>query len=305
MKKNGVILGLVFITIGFVILLKSFGIIAFSWWALFKTAPFAFIFIGIGILPIKKVWKALFFILTIIACVATMIYVSNNNGHKTWKERLKHYIKWDLSELKEDIMQSEQLNYFGFSDSVTHVNVNAEFAAGTYVFETKLDKKLKLSLQGNHYTSSVTEDATTGVFNLRPKEWDNGESNGKISLYEKFGYTFDLLGEKSEVSLNAEKLRIDTLNITANEGSSWHITLSRLLPETHVFIKAHPDAGAIELTLPASSGYQFTTTVISDDLQWNNLQPTEPGIYQSADFAKARVRVFIYSNSNEVVLSEL
>jgi len=62
MKKNGVILGLVFITIGFVILLKSFGIIAFSWWALFKTAPFAFIFIGIGILPIKKVWKALFFI---------------------------------------------------------------------------------------------------------------------------------------------------------------------------------------------------------------------------------------------------
>jgi len=244
--------------------------------------------------------ESAFFHLTIIACVATMIYVSNNNGHGTWKERLKHYIKWDLSELKEDIMQSEQLNYFGFSDSVTHVKVNAEFAAGTYVFETKLDKKLKLSLSGNHYTSSVTEDATTGFFNLRPKEWDNGESNGKISLYEKFGYTFDLLGEKSEVSLNAEKLKIDTLNITANEGSSWQITLSKLLPETHIFIKAHPDAGAIELTLPASSGYQFTTTVISDDLHWNNLQPTEPGIYQSADFAKAKARVFIYSNSNEV-----
>jgi hypothetical protein len=102
------------------------------------------------------------------------------------------------------------------------------------------------------------------------------------------------------MSLNAINLKIDTLNINAEEASTWHITLSRLLPETHVFIKAHPDAGNIELTIPASSGYRFTTTVISSDTQWNNMQPVKPGIYQSDNFTDAKSQIFIQSNTQKV-----
>ena len=302
MKKNGLVLGIIFVIIGFIILLKSFGILHFSWWTIGRTWPFAFIFIGIGMLPIKKAWKGIFYAISIIACVATMIYISQNNEYGTWKERLRNFFdNQDLTELKEDILQSDQISYFGFSDDITCVKVNAEFASGEYVFETKPYKKmLRLSFRGNDYTSSVTENETIGFFNLRPKQWDNCTSNGKIFLYENFDYTFTLRGEKSDMSLNAINLKIDTLTINAEEASTWHITLSRLLPETHVFIKAHPDAGNIELTIPASSGYRFTTTVISGDTQWNNMQPVEPGIYQSDNFTDAKSQIFIQSNTQKV-----
>jgi hypothetical protein len=204
-------------------------------------------------------------------------------------------------ELREDLMQSDQITYFGFSDSITYVHVNAEFASGTYVFETKPYKKmLSLSFQGNDYTSSVTENENSGFLNLRPKQWDNRAGKGKIYLYENFNYTFSLQGEKSDVSLDAGNLKIDTLNINANESSTWHITLSKLVPETYVFIKAHPDAKNIKLTIPASSGYRFTTTVLSDDVQWNNMQPVEPGTYQSDNFKEAKSRIFIQSDTKAV-----
>ncbi|MCL2511872.1 MAG: DUF5668 domain-containing protein [Bacteroidales bacterium] len=299
MKKSGVVLGLILVIVGFIILLKSFGILAFSWWTIWKIWPFAFIFIGIAILPIKKTWKGLFYIISVVGCMATMMYFSKYNEYNTLKDRIRNFIdRQNLTELKEDIMQFDQISYFGFSDSISHVRVDAEFASGEYLFETKPYKKmLRLSFKGTNYSSSITEEGTFGVLFLRPKQWDKHTSSGKINLYEDFNYTFCLQGEKSDVSLNANNLRIDTLIINANEASTWHITLSKLTPETHIFIKAHPDAGNIELTIPASSGYRFTTTVLSEDTQWNNLQPVEPGSYQSDNFMEANSRVFIEANS--------
>jgi hypothetical protein len=269
-----------------------------------RTWPFCFIFIGIGILPIKKVWKGLLYVIAIIACVATMIYVSQHNEYGTWREQIRNFFdKQDLTELKDDIMQSDQITYFSFSDSITHVKVNAKFASGKYVFETKPYKKmLRLSFKGTDYESHVTENEAGGFLNLHPKRWDSRESNGKIFLYEDFNYAFSLQGEKSNVTLNAGRLKIDTLNINADEASTWQITLSKLVPETYVFIKAHPNAGSIKLTLPALSGYQFTTTVITDDTQWNNLQPVEPGKYQSNNFKEAKSRIFIQSNVREITV---
>jgi hypothetical protein len=305
MKRNGLVLGIIFVIIGLIVLLKSFGLLEFSWLALFKTWPFAFIFIGIGILPIKKGWKGLFYVIAIVACVATMMYISQNNQYGTWRERIRNFFDdRHLTELKEDILQSDQVSYLGFSDSITHVKVNAEFASGEYVFETKSHKKmLRLTFRGSEYTSSVTEDETGGTLDLRPTQWNSRAGNGKIYLCENFNYTFNLRGEKSDVSLNAINLKIDTLNINAEESSTWNVTLSKLLPETHVFIKAHPNASNITLTLPASSGYCFSTTSTSGDTQWNNLQPVEQGKYQSNNFSEAKSRVFIHSNTSEIVVS--
>jgi len=305
MKKSGVILGLILVIVGLIILLKSSGILVFSWWTIWKLWPFAFIFIGIAVLPIKKAWKGFFYILSIVGCVATMVYTTKHNEYGTWRERIRDFFdRRNLTELPEDLLQSDQISYFGFSDSITNVRVNAEFAAGTYLFETKSYKKmLRLTFRGTGYDSSVTENESGGVLNLHPKQWDdNRTSNGKIHLYDGFNYIFNLRGEKSDVSLDAGNLRIDTLKINAEEASTWHITLSKLTPEIHLFINAHPDAGAIELTIPASSGYQFTTTVISDSTQWNNMQPVEPGSYQSDNFTKAMSRVFIHANTRDITV---
>ena len=304
MKKNGIVLGLIFVIVGLIILLKSFGLLYFSWWTIWKVWPFAFIFIGIAILPIEKMWKALFYILSIVACVATMIYVSKDSNHSTWRERFRTFLdRQDLKDLKDDILQSDQISYLGFSDSVTHVKVNAAFASGKYVVETKpYNSMLRFTFQGNSYSIALTEDGTTGFLTLYPKQWDSGKSSGKIHLYEKFNYSFTLQGEKSDLSLDAGNLKIDTLKINANEASTWNITLSTLTMETHVFINAHPEAGNITLTLPASSGYQFTTSVISDTVQWNNLQPVETGIYQSDNFKEAKSLIFIHSNTRNVVI---
>ena len=95
---------------------------------------------------------------------------------------------------------------------------------------------------------------------------------------------------------------LNARTMVANEASTWHITLSNLLPETYVFIKAHPDTDNIELTVPSSSGYQFTTTVLADNPQWNNMQPIESGKYQSNNFAETKSRIFIQSNTNAVAV---
>jgi hypothetical protein len=302
MKKNGVVLGLIFVIIGFIILLKSFGLLSFSWWTIGKVWPFAFVFIGIAIMPIEKIWKGFFHIIAIVICVTAMVYLSEKNDYSTWRDRLQVFInKHDLKELKEDIMQADQISHFGFSDSIVHVKVDAEFTSGKYLFETKSSKKmLRFAFQGNSYSTSIAENGTTGFLNLYPKTWNSRESNGKIYLYEKFGYTFNLQGEKSDVSLNAVGLKIDTLNINANEASTWQITLSKLVPEAYIFIKAHPDAGSIELTIPTSSGYRFTTSAIQDTIQWNNLQPIETGTYQSDNFKEAKSQVFIQANTGEI-----
>jgi len=302
MKKNGIISGLILVAIGVVILLKSFNLICFSWWTLWRLWPFSFIFVGIGIMPIKKMWKGIFYVITIMACVATMSYMTKNNNYGRWSDRLRTFFdRQDIKELKDDIMRSDQISYLGFSDSITRIKVNAEFVSGKYLFETKpYSSMLRFSFQGNSYSTSITEEGTTGFLNLLPKEWGNRKSSGKIYLYEKFGYTFTLQGEKSDISVDAAKLKIDTLNINADEASSWNITLSALMPETYLFITAHPDAGNIELTLPTSSGYRFTTTVIPDTTQWKNLQPIEPETYQSDNFKDAKSRVFIQSNSRSV-----
>jgi hypothetical protein len=194
------------------------------------------------------------------------------------------------------MMQSDQITYLGFSDTITHVTVNAEFAPGKYTIESKSNKKINMlhfSFKGNRYNTTITEDGLNGVLNLIPKEYDNLQSSGKISLYEDLNYIFNLQGENSDVTLHAENLKIDTLHIAANKSSTWQISLSKLVSKTYVIIKSHPDAKNIELTIPASSGYQFTTSVISDEKQWNNLQPTETGAYQSENFNRANTLIFI------------
>ena len=306
MKKSGIVLGVILVVVGFIILLKSFGLLSFSWWTIWKVWPFVFIFIGIGILPIDKTWKGLLHIITIVACVSTMIYMSNNNDYSTWRERLRSFIdKQDLKELKDDILNSDQISYFGFSDSVTYVKVDAKFASGKYAFETKPYKKmLRFTFCGNSYSTSITEDKTIGFLSMYPKTWNNNESTGKISLFEDFGYKFHLQGEKSEVLLNAINLRIDTLEIIANEASIWQVTLSKLVPEIYVYINANPDAGSIVLTIPASSGYQFTTSVLSDTVQWNNLHPVETGTYRSDNFKETETRIFIQSNTRKVEMRQ-
>ena len=302
MKRSGIISGLVLVAIGVVILLKSFGVLCFSWWTLWRLWPFSFIFVGLGILPINRVWKGIFYVIAIMACVVTMSYLSKHNKYGRWGDCVENFFdRQDLKELKDDILRSDQISYLGFSDSIERIKVNAEFVSGNYVFETKPhNRMLRFTFQGNSYSTSVTEEGATGFLELHPKGWDNRKSSGKIYLYEKFNYTFTLRGEKSEVALDASKLKIDTLTLNADEASTWNITLSALVPEAHLFIRAHPDADNIELTLPASSGYQFTTTVISDTIQWNNLQPAETGTYQSDNFKTATERVFISSNSRKV-----
>ncbi|MCL2041535.1 MAG: DUF5668 domain-containing protein [Bacteroidales bacterium] len=302
MKKNGIISGLILVAIGVVILLKSFDLICFSWWTLWRLWPFSFIFVGIGIMPIKKMWKGIFYVIAILACVATMSYMTKHNSYGRWGDRLRNFFdKRDIKELKEDFLRSDQISYLGFSDSITRIKVNAEFVSGNYLFETKpYNSMLRFTFQGNSYSTSLTEEGTTGFLELLPKEWDNRKSSGKIYLYEKFDYTFTLQGEKSDISLDAAKLNIDTLNINAGDASSWNITLSASAPETYLFITAHPDAGNINLTLPASSGYQFITSAIADTTQWNNLQPAKTGTYLSDNFKEAKQWVFIESNSRNV-----
>jgi len=305
MKKSGIILGLILVAVGFIILLKSFGLLSFSWWTIWKVWPFAFVFIGISILPIEKMWKGFLYVMAIVACVATMTYLSQNNDYSTWRERVRAFIdKKELKKLKEDIMHSDQISYLGFSDSIDCVKVNAEFVSGKYVFETKQhNKMLRFTFKGNSYSSSITEDGTTGSLSMHPKTRTSRENSGKIYLYDNFDYTFKLQGEKSDISLNAINLRIDTLKINADEASVWHITLSKLVPEVKVFINAHPDAGSITLTIPESSGYQFTTSVLSETVQWNNLQPVETGAYQSNNFKETKTRVIIQSNTREVEIN--
>lgn len=205
MKKSGVIWGIMLILLGTVILLRSFGILYFSWWSLWKIWPLIFVFIGISILPAKGWVKSLLYTLTVAAGIGLMVYLEQDNPHRSewrgscWNWNREH-VRAFKKELRKELQDSDQTIYFNFTDSVETVHVDANLLPGEYTFKGKTsNNSLQCYFAGSEYFTSFRSEGRNGFVDIVPDSYEVDDNEGKIYLDEQKSYVFNVVGESSKI----------------------------------------------------------------------------------------------------------
>jgi len=92
--SSGVFWGLLFVAFGFLWLGRSFGIIHFHWYNVFKLWPLLIIWVGITLLPIERLWKNVCsFIILAIALVLIFLLPSSSCCRHFWDDDFEYEIK--------------------------------------------------------------------------------------------------------------------------------------------------------------------------------------------------------------------
>lgn len=297
MKKSSIIWGILFILLGVAILLRSFGVIFFSWSSLWRMWPFVFVFIGIGILPVKSGWKAALNIIALVCMFGLMLWLSKGHPRdgwsRFWDELSWHIDKEIREESRETLQDSDQTIYYTFADTTQRITLDAQFIPGVYKITGKSKANtVKFFLQEQEYSSSFRTEDNLGFIKLHPKIKQKSEfSGGTINLDEKKSYNLLLSSDEANVNLDLARIKTDTLRIAAGASSLWNVTFSDKNAESWVFLNTNTEGEEISLSIPEMVGYQ-----IAEEREFAEGEEEAGQIKKSDNFETASSKIFIMTN---------
>jgi len=259
MKSKTVFWGMLFISIGILWILKSLGIISFSWFVFIKLWPLILIWIGIKMLPIQDKWKTIFNVTVLTIGIVFLLILSNTNccNHK-WKKSICVSKEWSYTcnEDNTDTVLCTNDNFIKYENSFENAHLQLTATAGKFVFapgkELFAIKEAEKS-QSNITVRSIIEDGNT--INIK------AEVNPSKKIRQHYSNKYNILLNSNPVwsmnlDLNATSGKIDLsefkikeLEIESN-ASSLDLKLGSLYD--NVSVKVESNASSVKVYLPHS-----------------------------------------------------
>ena len=262
MKNKNIFTAIALIIIGALLLLKSLGIVHFTWCALFKLWPLLLIGIGIKFIPMSDHWKVIFKTLVLLLGVL-LLFVYSNNSYCFFYKKFNCGDKFVITnsnmddwESDTDNTESEETTDQIMSDNEDFIcdeaKLNLSVSAGKLIF-TPSEKAL-FSIEKDDFISAATKQSITDrkakvSASLSPKEnyplKKSLEYNVLLSCKPIWEMNLELNATGNEIDLSAFKVKV--LKIEAN-ASAVDLKLGNLYDNVKINIASN--ASAIKLKLP-------------------------------------------------------
>ena len=293
MKNNGIFTAIALIIIGVLCLLKSFGVIDFSWWALLRLWPLILIWVGIKFIPISEQWKLISKILILLLGIILLFAYSGRYRcsseswciHKKSAGEEKCIIKTidgetyecsdDFSKIKND---DEDVVYDGAKLRLAASRGKLTFAPGKSLFAIEKNESAKGFITKINKKVSGNKAQITAT--LSPKE---NFPRSKTLYYNVFLSDNPIWEMELELNATASDLdlsvfQVKKLKIQAN-ASAVDLKLGNLYENMSVDIESN--ASAIELRLPKDMKLIISKDNVLSSMNISGFKKQKDGSYIS------------------------
>jgi len=314
MKNNNIFTAIALIMIGVFCLLKSFGVIDFSWWALFRLWPLILIWIGIKFIPISEQWKLISKILILLLGIVLLFAYSgsyrcsfkNRYYHKESDCEKKYIIKtadgeryeYDdyFSKTKNDdedvIYDGAKLHLTASAGKLTFTPGKALFAIEKNESATNFTTKINKKTDGNRANIIATLSPKRNFPFNKTLYYNVFLSNNPIWEIE-----LKLNATASEIDLSAFKIK--ELKIEAN-ASAVDLKLGSLCENISVDIESN--ASAIKLKLPKNMRFIINKDNTLSSMSISGFKKQKDGSYISGNGIEVigTIRITVDANVSSV-----
>lgn len=290
-KDDGLVGGIILITIGIIALLVTFFDFKIVWEELAKFWPVFIIIFGVSLLPLNKVLKSVCVILIII--ISCLIYCNEVNGNEKLSDEMTSEI------LMEEDVETQEF-YSPFKDNITEASVEINYGAGMLYLNTPVEELVKarnmsdkivqnfyLEYEGSH--ADIVFDVEDDNYQVNNVE-EVKSNRFDISLNKNPIYDFELNLGASELNFDFSEYKVSDVEINSG-ASNIDIKLGELYDSTYVVIST--GVSKIRIGIPNNSGCRLECESVLTLRDFDGFVKKSSNVYETSNYSSAENNIEI------------
>jgi hypothetical protein len=296
MKTSHIFWGLLFISLGLLVLINNFTTIFMDWGTIWKLWPLVIVLLGLSILIKHKYGKsimaglaAIILALAIFASFKSATnFISNDFEVVFGDESDYEFVTTEYSEKYDSTLNYAVLNFgagagsFNISDTTSQL-----FFANTEGRKNSFE----LRRYDTDSSSFINFDMEGASFRIGDKGYKN-----RVEMSLNPNPVWDLNFDVGASSMDFDLTQVKTRDIDVDMGAaSLNIKLGNLSQHTNLIIEA--GASDIDILVPLESGCRITTDGALSSKRFKEFDKKSSGLYETENFKDSANKIYIEIDS--------
>lgn len=290
-KDDGLVGGIILITIGIIALLVTFFDFKIVWEELAKFWPVFIIIFGVSLLPLNKVLKSVCVIVIII--ISCLIYCNEVNGNENLSDEMTSEVF-----IEEDVETQEFSS--PFKDNTTEASVEINYGAGMLYLNSPVEELVKARNMSDKIVQNLYleyEDSHADIVfdveddNYQVNDIEEVKSNRfDISLNKNPIYDFELNLGACELNFDFSEYKVSDIEINSG-ASNIDIKLGEYYNSTKVIINT--GVSKIRIGIPNNSGCILECESILSLKDFDGFSKKSSNVYETSNYSSAENNIEI------------
>lgn len=287
MRTNRLFWGILFITIGVLVLLNNFMTLNFNWDMLWDLWPLVLVFAGVYF--ILKEAKFRWIIVLFIAFLLGLVIFA---GVKSFTL----FFNDDFNDF--DVNVNVQEFTLPYESSLKKAKLNLEAAAGNFDLDGTTDSLLYAKVRGGFSDYSINNDTNDGSadisFEMNDRHHRVIHGLGKNYMVMKLNsnpvWDMDLNVGAASVNMDLEPFKTENIYLKSG-ASSLKIKLGDKNPMTRV--KFETGVSRLEIMVPRTSGCEINSETHFSRKEFSEFEKIEDNVYRTRDFTSSGKKIYL------------
>ena len=287
-RDNGLVSGIILITIGVIALMSTFFDFEIVWEELVKLWPVFIIIFGISILPLNKLLKSVSVILLIL--VSCVLYYNNVNDDKI----SSNTFSYDMIDDDVNVQEFSE----PFKTEVKTADVQISYGAGTLFLSSPVDYLVEAVNASNYivqdfsvvYEKDNAEIKFQGGNNVNMNGKDFKSNNFNIALNENPIYDFEIDLGACNMNFDFSKYKVSELDINGG-ACNIDIKLGDLYGTTEVDLQT--GVSDIKIGVPSGSGCRVECESVLSSKDFDGFDKKSANVYETQNYMSANKHINI------------
>jgi len=299
MKAKHLFWGLLFISLGVLILMNNFSELNWDWSGLWKLWPLVFVLWGLGIIIKNNGAKVLIagiagiiLAVTLFASFKTIVLLTTHDFNVVFDNDSDHDYRYEFTDYS-----------MPYDDNTKTAEFHFKAGAGTFTSLQDTSTKLFYAhTEGLKNNYDLTSFISGEKADLRMKMKKTRIILGKHSIRNRVEMYFNPIPEwdlnfevgAASVNLDLQPVKVRNLEIGAG-AASFKAKLGSNVDETNV--KIETGVSEVEISVPESSGCEIKTDGALNSKHFSGFTKIDSDLYHTENFNSSKNKIFIYIES--------
>lgn len=288
-NDNGLISGIILITIGIISLLVTFFDMEIVWSEVAKFWPVFLIIFGISILPLNKLLKSVFVIILIL--LSCLLYYNNVSDNS----RSFASFSYDMIDDDVDVQEFSE----PYKNNIKTADVEINYGAGNLFLSSPVDYLVKATNASNYLVQDFSvkydrshADISFDIDNNNANIEGGGfkSNNFNIALNDEPVYEFEVNLGACNMNFDFSEYKVSEININGG-ACNIDFKLGDLYATTDVIIST--GVSDIRIGVPSGSGCRIECETVLSHKDFKGFDKKSGNVYETSNYMSADKHVNI------------
>lgn len=282
-KENGLINGIVLITIGVIALLVTVFDFTIEWAELAKLWPVFIIIFGLSLLPINKIIKSILVVIMIL--LSCVLYYNAVNEDDSYEEESYYY---DSNDKDTNVQEFSE----PFRNNINTAKVEINYGAGSLRLGAPVNELVKASNASNYYVQDFSVRYNGKHADICFGGEDNISVNGKTVDSNRFNialnnnpiYDFEINVGACGLNFDFSDYKVSDIDI--NSGAcNIELKFGDIYDKTKVEIET--SVSDLRIGIPSNSGCRIECESVMSSEDFDGFDKKSSNVYETPNYLTA------------------